>query len=125
MTKIFLAAVMAVLFALGGCASGLSAGGSPAQILFQAKSDYAGALTAAVAYKRLPPCSAAGRVICSDPTMVAQLQKADTVAATALDAAESVMRAPGFGVNVLDSAVAAATAALQAFLTVVSALGVK
>ena len=112
MTKQLLIAVL-----LAGCASPQS----PQQAVFEAKQSYAVALTAAVAYKRLPDCATRPQP-CSDKAVVAQLQKADTVASTALDAAENAVRTPGFGKEVLSSAVAAANSALTAFVSITSTL---
>lgn len=97
---------------------------TPQQTIFEAKSGYAVALTAAVAYKRLPNCKAA-KPPCSDSAIVAQLQKADTVAASALDAAEAAARTPGFGDSVVASSATAAQAALRAFVSITSTLQVK
>ncbi len=109
-----------ILLFLAGCATPES----PQQSVFQAKSGYAVALTAAVAYKRLPDCTRAPQP-CSDKAVVAQLQRADTVASTALDSAENAVRTPGFGQSVVSSAVTAAQAALQAFTSITATLGVK
>jgi len=117
-----------VLFALAavGCAAP-SAGSGPSyqQGVFQAKTQYSAALTAAVAYKRLPTCTATVPLPCSQPAVIAQLQKADNVAAQALDAAEVAVRTPGFGASVVSSAVAAANAAMQAFVSITTTLGTK
>lgn len=111
---------LALYAGLGGCA----APESPQQSVFQAKSGYAVALTAAVAYKRLPDCTKAPQP-CSDKAVVTQLQKADTVASTALDAAETAVRTPGFGDAVVASSVTAARSALDAFVSITTSLGVK
>lgn len=111
--------IVAVLL-LSGCATPET----PQQAVFQAKSSYAVALTAAVAYKRLPDCSRAPQP-CSDKAVVVQLQKADNVASTALDAAETAARSPGFGQDIVSTAVGSAKAALSAFLSITSTLGSK
>lgn len=112
--------ILVLVLVMAGCA----APQSPQQSVFQAKSGYAVALTAAVTYKRLPDCTKAPQP-CSDKAVVAQLQKADNVAATALDSAESAVRTPGFGKDVVNSAIAAANAALAAFTSITSTLKVK
>lgn len=109
-----------LVLALAGCATP----DTPSQAVFQAKSSYAVALTAAVAYKRLPDCSGAP-LPCSDRVVVAQIQKADNVAAAALDAAESAVRSPGFGESIVASAVGSAKAALAAFLSITATLGAR
>lgn len=107
-------------FALTACASPQS----PQQAVFQAKSSYAVALTAAVAYKRLPSCEKAAQP-CSDKGVISQLQKADNVAAGALDAAEHAVRTPGLGESTVQTAVVAARAALEAFTSITSTLRVQ
>lgn len=107
---------------LAGCASlpGLS-GATPQQSVFAARSTYAVALTEAVKYRELPPCPA-NAPPCSDPAIVAQLQKADTVASAALAAAEAAVRTPAVGASAIDRAVQAAVSALGALTAIVSAL---
>lgn len=97
---------------------------SPAQAVFQAKTAHAVALRTAVAYRELPKCNPAPQP-CHDPAVVAQLQKADKTADAALDAAENVVRTPGFGENVITSTIAAAQAALAAFTSITATLGGK
>lgn len=105
---------------LSACAS---APQSPSQAVFSAKQSYAVALTAAVAYKNLPPCPTASKV-CSDPKVVAQLQAADNAAAVLLDGAENTVRMPGAGMNA-QTAVKAAEQAVAAFSTITGALAIK
>ena len=119
MKRFLLAAVMAA--SLAGCAA--IAPESPQQAVFQVKSGYATALTAAVAYKKLPGCKVPVQQPCSDAKVVAQMQKADNVAAGALDAAEAAVRTPGFGKNAVTSALGAARAALAAFVSITSTVG--
>jgi len=111
---------LAILVLLAGCATPES----PSQSVFQAKSAYSVALTAAVAYKHLPDCTKAPQP-CSDKAVISQLKKADDVAAAALDAAESAVRSPGFGADILATAVASAKSALAAFLSITSTIGSK
>lgn len=116
MRKLITAVFIAV--ALAACATPQS----PQQAVFETKSGYAVALTAAVSYKRLPLCEKT-KPPCSDPKVVAQLQRADNVAASALDAAEQAARTPGFGDSVVASSATAAQAALQAFVAITTNLG--
>jgi len=104
-----------VVAALTACATPQS----PQEIVFQARSAQNVALRAAVEYKRLPPCAVSVRPPCSDKAIVAQIQKADITADTALAAAEAAVRTPGFGENIITSALVAAQAALAAFQTLV------
>jgi uncharacterized protein YceK len=120
--------VLLALLTLGGCAS-LQGVQSPAQAVFAAKQSYTVALTAAVAYKRLPPCAAvpvaasaspaAPALLCSDPAKVKQLQAADTAADVLLDAAEATVRSGGGNMAL---AIRAANEAVAAFTTVAQML---
>lgn len=116
MKKLFASAVLALF--LTACAL---APQSPAQAVYQAKTDYAIALTAAVAYKRLPPCPTASKV-CSDPKIVKQLQAADTAAAALLDGAEVTVRQGGGNAQM---AITAAQQAVAALTSVTKLLGSK
>lgn len=97
---------------------------SPAQTVYLAKTQYSAALSVAVAYKNLPGCGGTEK-LCAKPEVVAQLQKADQVAYPALDAAEDAVRTPGFGENIINSAVIAAKAAVEAFKSITNTLKVK
>jgi hypothetical protein len=109
-----------ILTTVAACA-GVTAPQSPAQAVFAAKQSYAVALTAAVAYKRLPPCPTTTKV-CSDPAIVSQLQKIDTASFALLDGAENTVRSGGSNVQM---AITAAEQAVQAFTTITSTLQVK
>jgi hypothetical protein len=98
----------------GGTTVVTSTNASAQRAVFTAKSTYAGLLQAAVAYKELKPCGAGVSQPCSDAVIVAQIQKADNVAATALDAAEAAVRTPQVGATAQDRAIATANAALAA-----------
>lgn len=115
MKRLILSIFMLCAAALGACATPSD---TPQQVVFAAKEGYATALTAAVAYKHLPVCTDAVKAPCSKPEIVRQLQKADTVASGALDAAETAVRTPGFGTNLVSSAIAAASAAVGAFTSI-------
>lgn len=113
--------LIAVLTALVLSACAATSSQSPAETVFQAKTAHAVALRAAVAYRELPPCAKAAQP-CHDAAIVAQLQKADKVADAALDSAENAVRTPGFGQAVISSTVAAAQAALAAFVSITDTL---
>lgn len=120
---------LAAGLALGGCAS--SPGGAsplgqtPAQVVFAAKSAYAVALNTAVAYRRLPQCATPVVMPCHDAAILVQIQKADNVAAGALDAAENAVRTPAVGDDARSKAITAANTALAALQSIVSTVGVK
>jgi uncharacterized protein YcfL len=118
------ALILSIALAVAGCAS-TTTSTTPAQTVFAAKSAYATALTAAVAYKRLPACSSTQPMPCSDAGVVQQLQRADNVAASALDAAESAVRTPAIGADARSKAIQTATVALQALQAITTTIGAK
>jgi hypothetical protein len=93
---------------------------SPQQSVFEIKSTYGVTLNAAANYAELPPCNASRGQPCAEGKVVAQLKKAEPAARATLDAAENVVRTPGFGDNVVKSSVKAAQEALRAFSVIVS-----
>lgn len=99
------------------------AGATAERTVFAAKSAYATALAAAVAYKKLAACSVIVKPPCSDPAILAQIQKADNVTAGALDAAEAAVRTPSVGTTARDTAINAATASLAALNALVATIG--
>lgn len=105
-----------------GCST-VGATATPARAVFTAKTSYAVALNVAVTYKKLPVCAATVAPPCSNPAVVAQLQKADNVAATALDAAEAAVRSVDLTDDAKSKAVQAAQAALAALLSITNSLG--
>lgn len=122
--KLFLIILSSIFFA--GCATTANVTQSPQKIVFSAKEGYAIALVGAVEYKKLPTCTVPPTtVICHDPAILAQLQKADDVTAVALDSAESAVRTPGIGDSAINFAVVAGKAALDAFTSITSRLRTK
>jgi len=115
MRKIIVIALFAVLSA---CAL---APQSPQQAVYAAKQSYVVALTAAVAYKHLPACPTVSK-ICSDPKIVAQLQKIDDASSALLDGAEVTVRTGGGNMQM---AITAAEQAVSAFTTITQSLAVK
>src|SRR5450759_1776941 len=86
-----------------------------------AEGDYKIALIAANTYVNLPLCTRSkprGATL----SWVRQIQAARSAARAALDAAESAVRTPGFGADVMNSAVTAGTAALQAFISITNTI---
>ncbi len=108
----------AFLIVLMGCA-GVTATLDPQQAVYAAKQSYAVALTAAVAYKRLPQCPTATKV-CKDAKVIAQLQKIDDASAALLDGAEATVRSGGTGSAL---AITAAQQAVAAFTSITATLG--
>lgn len=95
---------------------------NPQQIVFSATTTYSAALQAAVAYESLPRCGAMAPMVCSDAMAVDVIRRADTVAKTALDAAQATVRTPGFGDDVYRSSAVAAIGAASAFASIVTSL---
>lgn len=112
--------LLIVVTLLAGCATPQSS----QQAVFDAKAAHAVALRTAVAYRELPRCNPAPQP-CHEPAVVGALQKADRTADAALDAAENVVRSPGFGSNVVATSVRTAQEALGAFVAIVSTLQVR
>lgn len=107
-----------VLFALSvGCSTTAQ---NPQQVVFQMRGTQNVLLRAAVEYKELKTCENPKVQPCADKGIVNQLQLADRVTDTALNAAETAVRVPGFGKSIIDSAIAAAGSALSAFQTIVT-----
>lgn len=110
------------LMLLNGCVSGVRPGtpAGNAQVVYQAESDYAAALAAAVAYRNLPRCGGVGP-LCHEDKVVIQLQTSDAVASAAIKTAQSAVRA---GVT-SPSTINAAVNAVQAFFALTATLKVK
>lgn len=121
MKKMLAALVVAVTLALGACATTAD---TPSQKVFAATQVYNTALTAAVTYKKLPSCESASQP-CSDKSVVATLQKADTVAYEALKSAQTVVRNPQSSSSSLQAAALWAQEAASAFGRVANSLSRK
>lgn len=94
---------------------------SAERAVFQAEQDYTIALRIAEAYVKLPLCDKS-QPPCAMLTVVRQVQKAQPVARQALDAAEQAVRTPGFGDDVVNTAVVAGQSAMKAFVTLTASL---
>lgn len=117
--KTLLALITATVLLFGGCSTTTT---KPEQRVFDIHGKYAAALKVAVAYKSLPGCDQPqAPLICARHSMVTKLQEADNVAKPSLDAAQSVVRAPGTGLNV-DTFIRAAEAATDAFSKITATL---
>ena len=121
MRKILAVLILATL-SFAGCAGNIGLFTSPQAAVFAAKGGYEIALTATVAYRNLPGCSATVKLPCSDPAIVAQLQRAQPAVRASLDAAEEATRNPKFGGDVANTAAVSAQAALKAFTAIVATL---
>ncbi|CAB4223384.1 hypothetical protein UFOVP1670_36 [uncultured Caudovirales phage] len=91
MKRTIFAGLLAGMIWLAGCATPVP--NTPAQAVYAAHGTYVVALTAAVAYKKLPNCNTtAGPALCAKPEIVTQLQKADDEAFKALAVAQTLAR---------------------------------
>jgi hypothetical protein len=118
-------AVFTLAATLASCAGLQPAPQSPAQAVYAVEGDYAAALAVAVRYRSLPPCSASMIALCSTPEILAQLEKGDVAAWTAIEAAQTTVRTPGATSDTETAALAAAQQATTAFQTIASTLKVK
>ncbi len=121
-------ASLCIAAVLAACStSGSTSGSTPAvaktapQTVYQLEGNYRAALKIAIAYKELIPCAAAVTVICSKPEIVKKLQAADDVAYPLLNSAELAVREGSTGTK-LETAVKAATAAVEALLAITTQL---
>ncbi len=122
---------VALLLALAGCGAQVAgttlppAPKSPAQAVYEATGAYAGALSAAVAYRQLPACGSAGAPkLCADPAVVARLRAADMVAEATLHSAQVTVTS-GASAGVQAEAVAAAQGAVASLTALTTAIGGK
>lgn len=127
MKKLLTSTILAIAMAIGAFAAGCAtAPQNPAQAVYAAHGTYTVALTAAVKYKQLPPCGApTSPALCSKREVVAQLQKADDVAFTALQAAQRIIRSADSGPGTIQTAIFNANQAVQAFASIAKTLGVN
>lgn len=125
--KKLLTTILAMAIALGAFAAGCAtAPQNAAQAVYAAHGTYTVALTAAVNYKRLPPCNKPpAPALCSKPEVVKQLQQADDVAFTALQAAQRIVRAPDSSAGTIQTAIFNANQAISAFAAIAKTLGVN
>lgn len=112
MNRLVKAAIAVVgLAALYGCPSVNIEGGQTR--VFQVRTLYTAALTAAVEYESLPRCEQTELTLCSDTSVVAEIRNADLSAKAALDGAESFVRThPELDAS---SAITAAVSAVETF----------
>ncbi len=99
---------------------------TPAQAVYVIESDYAIALKAENAYSSLPRCYEANSPkICSEISVIKNLQKSDDLAWIAIKNAQVAVRTNGFGDSKIATAVASAKALTSAFVEITSQLKVK
>ena len=94
----------------------LAACQTPQEAVFAARGTHNELLRLSVAYAERPSCAQPmPSLVCARVDIVRQIDSADDIAAAALDRAEVLVRTPGFGDNVYETAAQTATAAVAAF----------
>ena len=114
------AALFIALTLLFGCQTKPS---NPQQAVFETKQSFELALTIAVAYDNLPPCTS-GVSLCSTPAVKAKLKQAVDVAAPAVQAAEDAVRNPAFDASKEGAILASAQAAVVALAAITATLNI-
>lgn len=116
--------ILASCVALAACGSVPPAPKTPAQAVYELTAAYAGALTVAVAYDRLPPCPAASPV-CSTVANKAAIKAAVDRADPLVTSAQTIARATSPDATALANALTAAVAAVGQLSTITIALRTK
>lgn len=111
---------LAIAMLVAACASFEAE--TPAQRVFAAQADFNGPLAIVVAYESQPRCLEGQNALdgCSDLAVVAALRSAYLDAKAALSAAQTAVRTPGIAESRVNLAVAAARAAVEAFVAIVN-----
>lgn len=123
--KRFVIAIAACV-SLVGCAAAQVKPEDAGRTVFAIYSDYVTAEKIAVQYIRLPRCGSEGALaVCSDPKVVAKIQRVDKLADLSIKAAEAAVRAPEFGDSSISQMVVSARAAKDLFLGITATLKVK
>lgn len=115
--------VIAAALLLSSCASlGLPTPKTPRQAVYAADGAFLAAVTIANDYKALPDCVSNGPILCKNAAVVEKIKLGANAADATLKAAENTVKDPNFGGSTSDSAIVAATNAVQAFVAITSAL---
>lgn len=121
-----------MVLAVAGCQGGTGVVSAPpvpktpAQAVFEVKAAEAAALAVFLRYKALPSCALQVHpTLCSEPGVVTMVQRADLVAAKAVDTAETAVRTPGFGQNVVQTMLISAQAAVGVLVAATANLKVN
>lgn len=118
-----IAIIAALALSICGCAGfNWPSPKTPRQAVFTAQGAFLGAVTIANDYKALPDCSAGGPPICKDAAILEKVRLGANAADATLKAAENTVKDPRFDGSVTDSAIVAATNAVDAFVGVTNAL---
>lgn len=122
MRKLF---ALGVLLLLAACASTIP-NQSPASRLFAIQADYTVLVAAGARYNELPRCERYGApALCSKASAVAEIRKADAVAAGAIGVAQEIVRTPGYDQVTASSAIAAALRAVTALQTILATYDIR
>lgn len=93
--------------------------------VFAAKEGYGVAVRLATAYAEVSRCKVPAVLPCSDPAVIAQITKARNVARDSLAAAQTAVDTPGFGSDVISTALTAMKSGLSAFQSISNKYGTK
>lgn len=126
---LYIVLVSASLALIPGCTSPPVTPKTPAQTVYMIQGDYAAALAVAVQYKRLPECtlSQPSGTLCSRPQTVKQLQDADDLAFSTLQAAQGFvrMKPTDTSADKTTQAISIAQSAVAALVALTNTLTVK
>lgn len=129
--RIMFALGLAVLIAACSTQDRASAAVTAQKTAFTMKSTYAGLLTAADLYARLPRCAAPATTpapaapLCSDQNVLNQMVKAQAAAKSGVDAFESASRNITATPDIIGAAQTAATDALAALTKILDTYNIK
>ncbi|MFN4017111.1 MAG: hypothetical protein ACK4JB_17365 [Reyranella sp.] len=122
MRKLF---AFGALLLLAACASTIP-NQSPASRLFAIQADYTVLVAAGARYNELPRCERHGApALCSKASAVAEIRKADAIAAGAIGVAQEIVRTPGYDRVTASSAIAAALRAVTALQSILATYDIK
>ena len=129
--SIFIAAILATLTGFSGCAASTTTSTPVFSIaaaqrnVYAAKEAYGVAERLGIAYASIARCATPAVQPCSDPAVIAQITKARNIARDSLAAAQTAVDTPGFGSDVVSTAVTAMNASLSAFQSIAAKYGSK
>ncbi len=127
---VFLTLTLATLSGFSGCATPSTTApvfniATAQRDVFAAKEGYAVAERLATAYAQLARCKVPAVQPCSSVAVLAQITSARNISRTSLAAAQTAVDTPGFGNDVISTAVIAAQSGLKAFEVVSNQTGAK
>lgn len=117
--------ILAATLLLTACASTAPSQSAPSR-LFAIQADYTVLVAAAARYNELTRCESPDAATpCSKTSVVLELRRADAAAAAALQAAQEIVRTPGYDQVTASSAISAALRATRALQVALAASGTR